>query len=348
MQKVDSIVKSFDGNMSDIGNMMGTNNDMIPTEDIIDADVTEITSDKIEDKSNIIKTVTPFTIVSREKNGKNVATLSFLCLDGNDELFTLNRNYVLDEEDNEIIKLIDFHVECMYPNAIICNQLITNHLPCYISDFKFEVENLKDNRVFLNATETRKMTVKKFEFDPEVYAALNFIDDYIFGEDIENDYDLRLATAIGSKENDNVEFFVIDSIDNITSMVSIDTHSNNIFDKIKDVFSKDESTSIGLVFRASRFISKAERETISLLTPFDIGVVLDKSKFKGDTIKSLQENYYGDSDQYVSTLIADESRIYGIDKEYLMIRGKNKNGIIKIFLLDQNIKADLIHKIKEY
>lgn len=344
MNKVDNVTKNFDPNMMNAMGLMGNNMGEAIGDDIIDVDAKEIK----QDMSHIIKTVTPFIINSREKNGRIIGTLTFLCLDGNDELITLNRNYILnDEDENDILKLIEFHVDSMYSNAIICGQLVMNHLPCYISDFKFEVENTSDNRVFLNATETRDNSIKRFEFTPEVYSALNFIDDYIFKEEIENDYDLRLATAIGSKENLDSKFFVVNNIDSIISMVSTDRKPEGLFGKIRDVFDKEVSTSIGIVFKATG-ISDETSETVSLLTPFDIGVSFDKSKFKGDSVEDLQNNYYGDSDQYVATLIADESRLYGIDKEYMMIRGKSKDGKVKIFLLDSSIKEQLIHMIKDY
>lgn len=345
MKKVDTINKPF--------------NPGPPMEDgVVDGEFKEI-EDK-QDNSNVIKTVTPFVINSREKGNEMVATITFLCINGEDELLTINRNYMLSKEEDELLQSIPFHVGSMFSNAIICEQIILNNLPCYISDFKFEVEDIHNNEVFLDCVETRKNTERRFKFNSEVYAALNFVDDYIFKEDIDNDYDLRLAIAIGSKVNENVEFFLVDNIESIVSMVSTDKAPTGFIEKIKSIFVKREpTTNIGLVFRVARTVDKKyeendatiikqEKEVVSILTPFDIGVVFDSDKFKGDTIEQLQEKYYGDSDQYVSTLIVDEARLHGIDKEYMMIRGKTKDGITRIFLLDSTMRENLIHMIKSY
>lgn len=180
----------------------------------------------------------------------------------------------------------------------------------------------------------------------EIYCAMKFIDDYIFNTMIENEHDLQLATIVGSKENNDVEFFVVDSIENIVNMVSTKKKPKGI-EAIKSIFDREADTNIGLVFRASR-TTPEKKEIVSILTPFDIGVELDKSKFKGDTVEDLENNYFGDSDQYVATLIINDTHIEVVDKSYMVIRGKTKNGTTKIFLLDNAIKNDLIKKIKDY
>jgi hypothetical protein len=325
---------------------------IVPDNDVIDVESREV-DEEVETVKELetirIKTVTPFVINSRHKNGSIVATVTYLCLTENDSLLTLNRNFIVSEEDDELLKLLDFHVESMYPNAIICNMLITNHLDSYISEFDFIVDEIEKNEVRLSAINIKSKVNVNLVFNPEVYSSLNFIDNYLFKEDIDNDYDLRLAVAIGSKENESAEFFVVDSIDSIVSMVSTDTEPTSFIDKLKNVFNKeDPSTSIGVVFKATRFISSDKKETVSILTPFDIGVSFSPEKFRGMTVEELQEKYYGDSDQYVATLITDNSRLHGIDKEYMMIRGKSKDGLSKIFLLDSSIKEELKHKIEDY
>ena len=74
----------------------------------------------------------------------------------------------------------------------------------------------------------------------------------------------------------------------------------------------------------------------------------DKSKFKGKTMSDIMETYCTDSDQYISTLNAPDSRSFGVDKEYTMIRGENKDHQSKIFLLDASILEELDQMVYEF
>ena len=161
----------------------------------------------------------------------------------------------------------------------------------------------------------------------------------------------------GSKDCSShpAEFFVVDSIDKIVAMAPavVDIkEKKNIFAKLRDMIkganiNNDHPTSIGMVVKVVRYNGQ-EREVVQLLTPFDIGVEFEEEKFKGNTIASIEENYYGDSDQYVTTLTINSIEIGGIDKTYMIIRAKAKTGSTKLFLLDSSIQKELQDKINEY
>lgn len=307
-----------------------------------------------EEKYDSIRLVsaTPITIVDHEVNGRYISTLAFLCRDMNDNLITLCRNFELDDkEEQELLDVIPFHNN----NANFINEKmnymnLTKYLPSYMSDFKFYVEegyNVDNNPiVYTYATQFGDMNKDKIRIniDAEVYAAINFIDSYVF-DGIENEYDLNLAVSVGYKNDHVAKFFLVDSIEDVISIAPTVRQPKGI----KKLFKKAEiGTGIALVIKINKFISNIEKEVVSLLTPFDAGTVFDENKFKGSSIESLEEKFYGDSDQYVSTLIVNTTRLYGIDKEFMTIRGKNKDGQVKIFLFDTTMVDKLIKMIEEY
>ena len=85
-----------------------------------------------------------------------------------------------------------------------------------------------------------------------------------------------------------------------------------------------------------------------VLTTFDIGKDYPDSKFKGDTIDTIQNKYYGDSDQFVSTLTVEDTRLLGVDKQFMMVRAKNKNHKVYVFLLDVSATEKITKLIEAY
>ena len=188
----------------------------------------------------------------------------------------------------------------------------------------------------------------------DTFAAFNFIDSYI-SENIINEHDLALAIVAGSKDSTKTpaEFYLVESVDKIVAMAPATVElgvKKGIFAKIKSMFTEDENdhpTSVGMVIKVARY-NGSEREIVQLLIPFDIGVEFSEEKFKGNTISSIEENYYGDADQYVTTLTINSINIAGIDKTFMVIRAKAKTGAVKLFLLDSSVQKELQDKINEY
>lgn len=342
------VQRGFDGEEAQkIANMTNNNDDIEPPlPDYEDA------SEEPEQETIRIVSATPITIVDHDVNGRYISTLAFLCRDMNDKLVTICRNFELkDKEEQELLDVIPFHNN----NANFINDTmnyinLTKYLPSYISDFKFYVEeryNTDNNPiVYTYATKFGDISKEKIriDIDAEVYAAMNFIDSYVF-DGIENEYDLNLAVSVGYKNDHVAKFFLVDSIEDIISIAPTVRQPKGI----KKLFKKAEiGTGIALVLKINKFISNTEKEVVSLLTPFDTGIVFEESKFRGSSIESLEEKFYGDSDQYVSTLIVNTTRLHGIDKEFMTIRGKNKDGQVRIFLFDTTIVDKLIKMIEEY
>lgn len=309
-----------------------------------------------------IKTVTPYKITFKKKDEKDIAIVIYLCRDGYDKLFIIDRNIPVKSSDHlNDLQCIAFAEDKEYDfvNDNICTNLLLGFLDNYVCDMKFEIskEDIKSEYPVLKTTLTNVHTreTKVAAISADTYSALTFIDTYISEvEDIVNEHDLALAVIAGSKEDTKAEFYIVESVDKIVAMAPADVELNNdkkgIFKKISGMFKskeKDHPTSVGMVIKLTGSV-KGEKETIQLLTPFDIGVEFDEDKFKGNTISSIEENYYGDADQYVTTLTINSTKIEGIDKTYMILRGKSKTGDVKLFLLDSSIQKELQDKINEY
>lgn len=335
----------------------------IPTTDDAITEVPAVANEEAkeeepEEEFILIKTATPYNATIAESNGKKVATVAYLCRDTNDKLFVLNRNFILDnEEDEDAINLLPFAAddEFDFASRKIVTHSLNAYLDAYISDFKFTVDTgyEKDPNplVWLMGTNLKTRTEMKIKMPADIFACIGFIDSYIF-EGIINDHDLTLATVAGSKVLDTpAEFFLVDKIDSIVAMAGAEVEAPQ--EKgIKGLFSKHKkiqhSTTIGVVLKLLKYISNDEKEIAFALVPFDMGVEYEASKFRGKTIDDIQSTYYGDADQYVSTLLINSIRLYGVDKEYMVIRGKTKDMKVRLFLLDASLQEELKHLIEVY
>lgn len=341
-----------------LGGLMGGSMPSVNLDDpnVIDGEAT-IDGEKvtIPNKDRFILTATPFNLsVAKSNNDKEVATLSYLCKDKDSKLFIVARNFIIDsEEDREIIATIPFaeDVDSDFASRIICNHMFMQNMDVYVADMNFKVDDdfnkNEDPIVHVEAIDIKSKDVINIDMTAEVFSCIAYIDSYVF-EDLTNDHDLTLASVAASKETESpTTFFVVDSLEGIISMAPAVVPKTGI-EKIKHLFSKETTSTVGVIAKFNRFISKDEKETATILCPLDVGKVYPDSKFKGKTIADIENTYFTDADQYVATLIVQNIRIFGVDKEYMMIRGKTKDKKVKIFLLDSAIKEQLEYKIEEF
>ena len=356
-----------------MGAMGGMSNMAVPPSNIDDTiygEAKEIPVDDeveaIEDthKNPFIELVTPINVTTTEqtKDGKPliIATVHFLCKDSDNSMFIVDRNLFLqNKEDIEIIGLIPFAEDrdSDFLSKLIEFRFLQQCLPMYGTDFNFFVDEDFDKNpnpvIHLNALDKERNKVV-IDVRADSFASMAYIDSFIF-EHLTNYHDLNLAVANGARISNNAEgleespasFFVVDSVDQIVSMASAVPDKSGV-DKIKALFSKETSTNIGVVTKVTRYIGKDNKESAFILVPFDAGVVYPKEKFRGKTIQDIQDNFYGDADQYVSTYMVSSVRLHGVDKEYTMIRGKTKDRNIKLFLFDSATFEELTHKVEEF
>ena len=370
MNKVDTLVSNdpaMDPMMGSIGGMMG--NPMGATmpqatidEGVIDADATVLDEDgnAVEEikapKNPLIAAITPLTIVTNtSSDNKNVATLTYLCKDKENKLFIVNRNFILTSKDDiEIINTLPFteDKDTDFASKIIANHMIMSCLDSYITDMIFTVDDdfnsNPDPILHMNAVNVHTKMNQVIDITAEAFSCMSYIDSYIY-EDLLNEHDLVLASVAGSKIPENpTTFFVVDNVESIVAMAPA-VPAKKGFDKFKSLFSKsDKVNTVGMIVKFNRFTSATEKETISILCPINVDQEFPESKYRGKTIEDIENTYFADGDQYVSTFIVSSIRLMGVDKEYMLIRGKTKDKKTRIFLLDAACQEDLDHKIEEF
>ena len=312
----------------------------------------------IEEKEEYIiaKTATPFNTSVIEAYGKHVATIYFLCKNKDNNLFVLMRNYILDSEEEILsIQALPFAQDddIDFASRKIVNNMLNTCLDTYVIDMKFHVDEgfdkIANPDVWLEANKLSTKEEVKIKMTADIFSCIAFIDSYIF-EGIDNEHDLTLATVAGSKVIDSsVDFFIVDKIESIVSMAPAEVKvKRKGLAKLFGLKKVKYDTTLGIVLKVSKYINNNEREVAQILTPFDVGVQFDESKFRGNTIDNIQDKYYGDSDQFVGTLMITNIRLYGIDKEYMIIRGKTKDKKVRLFLFDSSTQQELRHLIDTY
>lgn len=335
-----------------LGSMLGAGEmNNIPTDDV--------TPDPVEKTEINIKTITPLDITTHEDDEKKLyfATLNLLATTSDDTMIIVSKNYYANDSlDLEFARLNPLSVEDQFCNRNITDHVLFANLPRILTELEFSVnEDYATNenpivsclgrRIDIENPVSADHTDTKLEFTAEAYSAVAFLDDYIMAGD-SNEYNLSMATCVGSKYPDEpVTFFKTDDITSIATMCRAEKKDPNPFKKL---LHREKNTSIGLVINCMRYKPDKSIETVSLLTTFDIGKDYPDSKFKGDTIDIIQDKYYGDADQFVSTLTVEDTRLLGVDKQFMMVRAKNKNHKVYVFLLDVSATEKITKLIEAY
>lgn len=308
-----------------------------------------------------IKSIVPYKLIfSTNSSGREVALLIYLCTDDSDNLFTIyTKVAVKNEEHKEFLSLIPFteDEDIDFVNEKACTNMIMASLDNYTCDMVFTLTHeecmskdpvlrTKLNNLKTSETITASITSNNF-------AAVTFIDHYL-KDMIHNEHDLALATVAGFKTKDDIkaEFFKVYSLDILAmAPAEVEYPDDSFIDKISSLFGKKNrvkhSDSLAVVARFTR-PKDGDVETCTVLIPFNVGGEFAEEKFRGETVENIENTYYKDGDQYVSTLYIDNCYIDGLDKTYTIIRAKSKSGNIKIFLLDTYAVKSLEEKINEY
>lgn len=338
--------------------------------DVIEVDNIELEVDSTD--NNVVIDLDPeiycshafpiYTHIIKAENS-NIIAMSYLCRDGDDNLFILNRAYTVPEDAEEDILAFECLPFAEYETDHITRKLqfkwLNNYLPHYTTNMKFYVDPYftKNNSsaVYTYAVDSKDNKKIKVTMPLEVYVSILFLDKYA-ETDCDSDHDLDLAIVNGAIDHtEDASFFIVDDVD-IVSMIDATVQkeeSSNILEKIKSKFtSKEElvqnNTNVAMVLKISRTNSEGNKETVQLLSAFDIGKTFDKSKFKGKTVDNIQDEYFKDGDQYSSTLIISEAKLYGVDKTYMVIRGVNNNKKSYIFLFDTLVIEDIKNKMDKF
>jgi hypothetical protein len=308
--------------LKSIGSKISNNYNSSNEDDEYEAKVLdEITDD------NIIVSATP---LSMNNISDNSAGLFFIIETKSGKTNILYTTYLLEEFESEILAdIVPYHVLNNFPSFRICADIIINSFTAYITNFSFSYDSNEEKYSYsIPAIEVNKDSIVdkqvKFYMSSDVFCSLKYIDNYMYECDV-NNYELSMA-SISARENDEIsETIIVDKVDRIVAMA-----------KIKD------STTYAIEFA----VISGENKYI-ILSTFNLGKKFSRKKFKGMTIDKINDTFLQDSDQYLQ-IFSEFCRFDNMDKDYLIIKGKNKNGTNKIFMLDGTVRTEFETMIFEY
>lgn len=285
-----------------------------------------------------ISAVTPMTIMDEKSpSGQNVCALVFLCKDKSSGLFfTLTHNYIVEnDEQMKIVQRNPIHDVRNFISKKIATNMVLASVPGYITDLNFyynDDTDIPSEKFFLYAVPNREdRKIVKFEMTPEIFSSMAFIDDYIVS-DSQNVHDLQVATVSGYNPTELlVTTHFVDNVNSIVSLAEVEKGS----------------TELAIVFKVLELDNQGKKNSYKILTSFDFGQKFHRNKFRGMTVKKIEEEYANDADQYYSNYMI-EVRIKNLDKDFLVIKAKNKDGVCKLFFLDNDVQKDIESLVQNY
>ena len=284
-----------------------------------------------------ISTIVPFSMSVTDYPDdpkQKMASLFYIVRSKSGAIITLYTAYLLEnEEEVEQIKHnYPFHVENNFASFRIASNLIINSYYIFATDFNFKydesIENYKFSIKAIRQDADGMHETVEFTMISDVFASIKYIDSYAY-ELTRNDYELSIASlaAVDDVPNTNPSAMrVVNKIDRIVAMAQI---SNSTTYAIEYILNTDDD------------------KQYTMLSTFNLGEKFNKKKFKGMTVDKLQHTYLLEADQYIQ-LFADYCRFTNIDKEYLILKGRNKDNNNILFMFDSTIRAELESMIGDY
>ena len=299
--------------------------------------VEEATEEKSFDYNTddfVLATVTPFSMNKNKAVDITFMNFYFLAQSITNKTYILRTSYLIENElEDALMEDIPFNVDNNFSSFRICADIVNNNFPQFITDFKFNINEISNNegetqyRFSITARELNNGvpgTVVTFELNSDIFCSLKYIDNYIFEGEV-NNYELSKA-SISARIVDNLsEIIMIDNIDRIVAIAPM----------------KNTTT------YAIEFVVTSKDEKYTILSTFNFGTKFPRKKFKGMTIDKINNTFLSDSDQYLQ-IFSEFCHFENTDKEYLIIKGKNKDNINKIFFMDSTNRLELETIIGEY
>ena len=283
------------------------------------------------DKEYIIDSIVPFSMTTQKQDDNSVASLFFIAQLNDGSNCIIYSNYLLEETEEEffIENEIPFHIENNFSSFRLAANMVITSYDAYVSNFIFNanISNKEDKHIFsINAVKVsgEEKSSVIFKMTSDVFAGLKYIDNYIF-DSVTNNYELSTAAITAREGKEITDVVIVDKIDRIVAMAPI----------------KDSNTC------AVEFVMISGEDKYTLLSTFDFGVNFKKRKFKGMTIDKINSVYLNESDQYLQ-MFSEFCHFDNIDKEYLIIKAKNKDNINKLFFIDATSRIELESMIGDY
>ena len=304
----------------------------------------ESIEETIIDQANqiTIVNVSPYSIDIIPQDNKYMVVLAVFALDDQENLHIITRSYFAEsKEDIDRIKEIPFYSSEKFNSFKTTQNIVSKGCRMFETNYEFFSTD-DENKFYIEALEVKKNNEKvSLYMDTNIMSCLAFLDLYIF-KTVTSLHSLSKVCIAGiNMENESdIETYYPDSVESLVAMAPVNLD--------KKLFSKSETTQVVVQFKYIKFLNSEEKDTCSLLTPFDIGVSFQKNKFKNHTVAEIQKEYLVDSDQYMSEFIVGTVHIKGDDKDYLLIRAKNKDNKRRLFMLSNDIQTSMINKITDY
>lgn len=318
---------------SNMGGMMPGMGMPVPNSDdpnCTDMVVGEARTDMKDPDYFIITSATPLGLSTNNLSKGDIVTLSWLCKSKSGDMYTLCTNYIMDHPDieKEIVSDIPFHDKSMYISQLAVNNMLLNNLDCYVTDMIFSTTSdmMIENTEF-SVVGVDLKTKERYEFfvSNTIFASMAYLDNYILDNTI-NHYEIMMAITSALSNNDNAMLADFDENLHVVSMAPV-----------------DKSTSVAVIFEAK----SSDLKKYTVLVSFDVGKKFSRGKFKGMKVDKMEENFLKDGDQYL-TVFTFITTIKNLDKEFMVIKAKNKNGEYKIFMMDTNCRQSLTDKVSEF
>ena len=286
----------------------------------------------------IIDTIVPFSmnILDNPNNpDTKIASLFFIAKSKSDYTFSIYTSHLLENDDEvESIKNIyPFHIDNNFSSFRIASNMIINSYKVYSTDFNFEYN--KDAEFYKFSIKAIRQDSKglhetvQFNMISDVFAGLKYIDTYAYDLTL-NNYELSIASLSAKDSTPDIvptEMINANKLDRVVAMAPI---------------GKD-STTYGI-----EFVALDDNDNkYTILSTFNLGQKFNKKKYKGMDINKIQNNYLKEEDQYLQ-LFATYCRFNNIDKEFLIIKAKNKDGKHILLMLDSTVRIELQTLIGEY
>ena len=298
-------------------------------------DNTEKGSEEYDENDYIISSATPFSmIVLKNEAEQDIATLFFIVESLSGKKYILYTSYLAEDEfELEFFDNIPFNVSNNFSSFRLCSNIITSSFPLFITDFEFTYDKKSDSKYNFSikaksvTNESVSSDIVEFKMVSDVFNCIKYIDNYVLEQDI-NNYELTKASIFAREKINPSEIIMVDRIDRVIALTQQT--------KIK----KSETYIL-------EFVVVAGEEKYTILSTFNFGVKFNKRKFKGMTAEKISDTFLRESDQYLQ-IFSEFCRFSNIDKDYLIIRGSNKDSDSKLFFIDSSSKLELETLISEY
>lgn len=285
-------------------------------------------NDQISD-DNIIVLAIPFSMNSvpyKSSPELDISTLFFIIKTKSGKIRVFYSSYLSEDEfDNDFVRELPFHVENNFLTFRIFADTVINSFTTYITDFIFDYNPEEEYPFSIKSKNINNANgPEKFYMSSDIFFSIKYIDNYIFeGHNV--DYELSLASISGVESDRLSKIIMVDKIDSISAMVQL----------------KKTTT------YAIEFVVMNGEDKYTILSTFDLGKKFNKKKSKGITLDKLNDTFMKDSDQYLQVL-SEFCKFNNIDKDYLIIKGKNKDNENVIFMINEDVRIEFEKMISEY